>query len=319
MKEIRGLDIEQRNKYRHAIECGYFDTFEEDPREWRHTFAGSFIWKYPGRVKYLQVLSSIVGHTPEWEDITDDLTADFAEEVGQMIAASSARTICSELKALLNANKRKIPAQDFMATLTLKGEASQHVYLTRGEMERFIKYKPRTQAERFVHKNFCIQMMTGARLMDAQRMTIHNCDINTNMLSYVPQKTPGTIVHVPVDERLGLRKILSIKDVRPCCASVFNDFVRDICKKMGFYEECAIKKAGKDIIAPKWELVSSHTARRSFATNLFLAGASLEDIASMMGHGTNIETTKRYICAEREISPAVLSYFLPENFDVCNT
>ena len=61
--------------------------------------------------------------------------------------------------------------------------------------------------------------------------------------------------------------------------------------------------------AEKWELVSSHTARRSFATNLYISGVALEDIAMMMGHGKNIETTKRYICAERALNPNVMSYF----------
>ena len=28
-----------------------------------------------------------------------------------------------------------------------------------------------------------------------------------------------------------------------------------------------------------------------------------------MGHGKNIETTKRYICADRQISSNVLAYF----------
>jgi hypothetical protein len=36
---------------------------------------------------------------------------------------------------------------------------------------------------------------------------------------------------------------------------------------------------------------------------------ALEDIAMMMGHGKNIETTKRYICAERALNPNVMSYF----------
>ena len=70
-----------------------------------------------------------------------------------------------------------------------------------------------------------------------------------------------------------------------------------------------VTRANKTITTEKWKLISSHTGRRSFATNLFLAGVSLEDIAMMMGHGKHIETTKRYICAERAATPAVIAYF----------
>ena len=309
MKEIIGLNYEQNKRMQYAIKQGLLDGYETDPRGWRHSFMGSYLWKYPGRVKHLRHLEDIVGHMPDWADLTDEVIKDFAIESSETMAVSSARTICAELKALLNENKSKVPSENFHDVLTLRNEKSQHVYLTREEMERFIAYKPHSQAERFVYRNFCVELLTGARLCDAKELTIHNCDNMTGMLSYVPQKTPNIIVNVPVDERHNLRKILTMPDLRECGLDAYNSFVRSICKKIGLYEECTITRAGKTITASKWQLVSSHTARRSFATNLYLSGISIEDIAMMMGHGTNIDTTKRYLCAERQVTPAVMSYF----------
>lgn len=151
--------------------------------------------------------------------------------------------------------------------------------------------------------------MTGARLCDAEKLTINNCDIDTGTLSYVPKKTPGIIVTVPVDERLKLRELLADKYRRPCCNDVFNTIIRRISKECRIDTMCTIRRRGEDVTAPKYELISSHTARRSFATNLYLAGVSIEDIALLMGHGKNIETTKRYICAERPVSTNVMAYF----------
>lgn len=156
-------------------------------------------------------------------------------------------------------------------------------------------------------------MLTGARMIDTIKLTISNCDIETNMLSYVPQKTPGVIVRVPVDERHGLRKFLADLGGEACCKDTYNDIVCRICTRIGIDTVCTVVKAGQTKTAPKYELVSSHTARRTFATNLYLAGVSLEDIAMMMGHGKNIETTKRYICAERTLNPSVMSYFQPQS------
>ena len=311
---IRGLSFSQKEKYRNAIAVGYFNGYDADPRAWRHSFVGTFIWKYPKRVRTMDVLTAIVGQPPVWDDITDMFLKDFVSELSESgLAPSSVRTMCAELKAVLNANYRRIPCQrdDFMRILSVRGTASQAVYLTRDEMERIVAYQPVGDLQRYVHRNFCVEMLTGARLVDAEQLSLNNCDPSTSMLSYVPKKTPGIIVRVPVDERLGLRRFLADTTDRPTGVDVFNETARTICRNCGITDMQTATRANRTVTTEKWRLVSSHTARRSFATNLFLAGVSLEDIAAMMGHGKNIETTKRYVCAERKVTPAVASYFRP--------
>ena len=311
MKHIYGLSVEQNQKYRYAIKCGYFDSFEQDQRVWKHTFVGRFIWKYPNRVGVLKRWTDLLGHQPSWEDMTDDNLRDFVDELKDSgLTPSSIKTMCAELKSVLNEGKSKVPSNEFMAILSISGiMATKAVYLTPNEVVRFLCYNPKTKIERYVHHNFSVCMLTGARLVDATRMTINNCDYETNMLSYIPQKTPGVIVRVPVDERRNLRAILSDIQERSCGLDVYNENVRKICERLNITTMCTATKGGRDVTEPKYKLVSSHTARRTFATNLYLAGVSIEDIALMMGHGTNTETTKRYICAERQLNRSVISYF----------
>lgn len=313
--QIKSLSYEQRKKYKHAIKQGYFRGYDDNPRLWRHSFAGTFLWKNPGRTKIVDTLKGIIGHVPQWDDIDETTLKDLVTELEERgLAPSSIRTMCAELKAVLNDNKKLVPCDrdDFTSILSVKGTTSQAVYLTREEMLRIINYPPHTDLERYVKRNFCVGMLTGARRVDAERLTMANCDMKTNILSYVPQKTPGIVVHVPVDERLSLREFLQDDTQRNVCQNTFNDVIRHICMTLRINAEVAITKAGDHVTAPKWQFVSSHTARRTFATNLYLAGISLEDIALMMGHGKNIETTKRYICAARELSSDVLSYFQPK-------
>lgn len=322
MIEIKGLNFEQNKKYQAAIAAGFFDSYEDDPREWKHSLVGTFIWAYPRRTSTLTRIQNVVGHIPQWDEMTDEVLQDFVDDcVEDGLTSSSVKTVCAELKGVLNKNKRRIPSDEFKKILTVKGEISQAVYLTREEMLRIIKFKTVGPIEQFVRRNFVVEMLTGARRCDAQRLTIHNCDIGTGNLSYVPQKTPGIVVTVPVDERMHLRRFLADEYQRDCWSDVFNDTIRHICEKCHIDTVCSIRRRGKQITAPKWQLVSSHTARRSFATNLFLEGMSLEDIAMLMGHGKNIETTKRYICAERPVTRFIKSFFKkeqkpPENVDV---
>lgn len=317
MTELTSLSYEQNKKYQSAINSGFFDGYEKNPRQWKHTFVGAYVWKYPGRIRALRIFRDMLGRNPEWADLTDTNLKDLVDEFADAgMAPSSIRTLCSELKALIALNtEQNPPSANFRRILSPKGNTSQAVYLTRDEMKRFIEYKTYDETERFVQHNFAIAMLTGARLVDAEQLTTANCDIETGTLSYVPQKTPGIVVTVPVDERFPLRQILA--DIRanmfPCALSTFNSTVRRICRELGFNSLHTVMRRNKNVTAEKWELVSSHTARRSFATNLYLAGVSLEDVALMMGHGRNIETTRRYICAERPLTPNVMAYFQPNS------
>ena len=71
--------------------------------------------------------------------------------------------------------------------------------------------------------------------------------------------------------------------------------------------------AGKEETGKKYRFISSHTGRRSFATNLSKKGVPLEQIAVMMGHTSNgkpnIQMTMRYIVGKTEIDSNTLKLF----------
>lgn len=313
--DLVSLSYEQKRKFNAAIDRGYFDDFERNPREWKRTFVGAFIWRYPRRTNLIEILTKLFGHLPEWSDMTFYNLKDVVDELqAHGFAQSSVRTLCSELKAVLNENHHSVPCDryDFSNILSVKGTVSQAVYLTRDEMKKIMKYKPESPVEKYVKRNFVVEMLTGARLIDSMKLSMNNCDPGTGMLSYVPEKTPNLVVRVPVDEKLRLRPYLADTTEMLVYIDKFNDTIRDICRKCGINSMQTITRRSKTETGEKWQFVSSHTARRSFATNLFLAGISLEDIAMMMGHGKNIETTKNYICAYRNASKFLISYFRPE-------
>lgn len=312
IENLVSLSWEDKKRLRSAIKYGYLDDYEDNPRAWKHSVVGALLWKNPRRCSTIKRLTDIVGHIPQWEDLTDDVLRDFAEETQDAMTASSAKTICSELKAIINQNRRKVPSYDYKEILSIRSEASQAVYLTREEIARIMQFNAVGWMEISVKRNFLIGCLTGARICDAEKLTTHHCDIDTGMLSYVPQKTPGIIVTVPVDEGMNLRSILAVTVFRDPALAAFNKIIRNICQACHIDTVCTIRRRGKPETGPKWQFVSSHTARRSFATNLFLAGVSLEDVAMLMGHGKNIDTTKRYICAERKISSNVMAYFRPQ-------
>ena len=69
-----------------------------------------------------------------------------------------------------------------------------------------------------------------------------------------------------------------------------NQYLKEMCQIIGFDEMVRVKKSigGKrvDKFSPKWENVTTHTARRSFATNFFELGIPASQIMLITGHST---------------------------------
>ena len=70
----------------------------------------------------------------------------------------------------------------------------------------------------------------------------------------------------------------------------FNQYIKEVCQAVGITDSVlkSITRGGKKITTAyeKWQLVSSHTARRSFATNLYRQGLPVVTIMAITGHRT---------------------------------
>ena len=129
---------------------------------------------------------------------------------------------------------------------------------------------------------------SGLRLGDALNINPGNIDEN-GRLRIKTSKTGFTVV-IPKSDVLNaiLKKY---KNQIPYYSSVvFNRKIKKICRKAGIIQEVFIKKSSKGrqltIKLKKYELVSSHTGRRSFATNAYLAEIPTLDIMAITGHRT---------------------------------
>lgn len=79
-------------------------------------------------------------------------------------------------------------------------------------------------------------------------------------------------------------------------AKEFNDIIKIVAEKAGLKQLCRIReiRAGKTTLMdiPKYELISSHTGRRSFCTNFYVEGIATAIIMSISGHKTEKEFMK---------------------------
>lgn len=295
------MSMEDRERYKVALRRGYCE--EYGTPEWRHSFVGRFLQKYPERVKILDMLRDLCGHIPTWDDMTDMLLRDFKDAVSEKVCASSEKVTLARLKAVLADYDGQLPSRNFRKILSCKGEPSEAVFLTEDEVALIDAYMPENDIERHVKRLFMIGCYTMARHSDCERLT--DANVEDGWLNYVSQKTKVK-TKVPVHKNL-LRYLNEPDDVE-VNDFVYNVTIREICRKCGIDREVTIFRRGHETTAPKYEFISSHTARRSGATNVYLRGGEILQVSRLMGH-TNVYTTQRYLVGNRELSSEVMGFF----------
>ena len=117
----------------------------------------------------------------------------------------------------------------------------------------------------------------------------------------IRQKKTGAKISIPVSSEL--RSILERYDYKlPHLEDqVLNRYIKEICRLAGLDELIEIHNTKGGVIHKelkhKWELVQSHTARRTGATLMYLAGMDYYDIMRITGH-TSPTMLKKYIKAD---------------------
>jgi len=101
-----------------------------------------------------------------------------------------------------------------------------------------------------------------------------------------------------------------------------NEYIKEICEKAKINDNIEVQTitAGtrQRKIVPKWKLVSTHTARRSFASNLYKSGLQPQTIMKLTGHRTlkafmtyiRLDDTEHFTLAQKhmeEIQKSTLS------------
>lgn len=272
------------------------------------TLKEAFYAKYPENHKILGYFEEANKCEATWENLTKVRLQRYVDYMSQRLSPNAVKTYCSKVRTVLSLydEEAAIP-KDYNKVLQIKKDASQHVYLNDDEIRKIIAYQPTSLCERAIKNWFLMGCLTGARHSDYVRFTSNN--IHDQQLHYVSIKTHtntsvplSPLVEKIIDEnnRLGYNKI-SISDV------YFNRLLKRICKNAGITETVSVYSRGKFTTGEKWKYVASHSARRSFATNLYKKGVDIYTISRLCGH-SSVEMTKQYICCGPNISDAVLDY-----------
>jgi integrase len=168
-------------------------------------------------------------------------------------------------------------------------EDVDNVYLNETELKQLKDYdfSKVPHLER-VRDWFLLLAWTGSRFSDLQK--IDKANIKNEMITYRQQKT-NTSVTIPMHPVVNdILQKYNYQMPELISNQKFNDYIKEVCQaaKIDSLESFTRTVGGKLITEtmPKYELVSSHTCRRSFCTNMYLRGLDTLMIRSISGHKT---------------------------------
>ena len=181
-------------------------------------------------------------------------------------------------------------------------EESDNIYLTKDELKQFYLYdfSQKPYLER-VRDLFIIGCWTGLRFSDLKQLTPDR--MKSDFIKLKQHKTGEPVVipiHYTVKE---IHKKYNGKLPEPISNQKFNDYLKEAAKIAGinsiFIKTSSEKGFRIEKKYPKHELISSHTARRSFCTNAYKDGIQTLSIMAISGHKTE-KAFLKYIKVEPE-------------------
>ena len=173
---------------------------------------------------------------------------------------------------------------------TLREDADT-VYLSIEELKRLeevdLSSSPRLQK---VKDLFLIGCYTGLRFSDFTQIKPENISASKSRIQIRTHKT-GQRVTIPLHPVVrNIMRNYSSELPKAYANQVMNKYLKEVMSIAGFKEpiETTITRGGKleKSVTPKFKLITTHTARRSFATNLYLADIPAISIMKITGHLT---------------------------------
>jgi integrase len=173
-------------------------------------------------------------------------------------------------------------------------EDTDAVYLNEDELDKLYKYdlSNNSRLER-VRDLFIFGSYVGLRYQDYSSIRNENIVSYKNeegeveyYLKVITQKTKE-VVYIPCHPLVLeiFKKYDENNNRLPEAISNqnFNEYIKEVCKLAGFTEKGRLLEEPEKEL---WECISSHTARRNFATNWYLDGVETIDLMKMTGHRT---------------------------------
>lgn len=259
--------------------------------------------------RYLERYEEYIGHHIEGKDFDYLCVESFFAYMRQYeLRHNTIVKIAQTIVACVNHMRREgIQVGRDYEDFPLKEEEVTTVALSDEEIERVYNLKL-SKKSAIIRDLFVFACETGLRYSDL--VALQDDNIRDGILTVRTSKT-SALVCIPLRRRA--REIIARHDgaIRYTDSQTnYNKCVKTLCRRAGITEKVLCEyTVGTRFVrrsVPKYKLVSSHTGRRSFATNAYFAGIPTVRIMLITGHKTE-QAFFRYIRVGKKENAKALS------------
>lgn len=330
---VNSLLIEGKDPVKNLVKSIYEGNKIQEQSKKQHTFfeyAKEYL-KKEGRFKegtvksYQTVLNKLKqyekysGTVLEWHSFNMDFYYDFLEYYTGIegFTNNGFGKVIKNIKAILNdATEYGYNSHTGYKNRNFKAlrEEVNNIYLSEGELKSIIKLNLASHKtlER-IRDLFVFGCYTGLRFSDFSQVK--------------PEHITGEILKIKTlktDEWVSIPLMKQVKDImykyrdnpnslpKSCTNQTMNRYLKEIGEMAGINERILkIRNKGKERTEEsllKYELIVTHTARRSFATNMFKQGVPARVIMKITGHRTEKAFNSYIKISEDENAELMLKY-----------
>ena len=315
---VKQLYIEQQNSVVNSS-ISFFDYCNQFIEQCKKHKASSTIKSYKTVINKLRQYQHYCGKPLHWDSFNLNFYYDFLHFYTsvQGFHTNGFGRVIKILKIILNDsldnNIHQNTSFKNKKFKVLKEEVN-NIYLSEDELQKIIdldlSFNPTIQR---VRDSFIIACYTGLRFSDMSKINGEN--IKGDTLRIKTQKTGQWItipLLKPVRDILLSYRLSSNGFPKVCCSDTSNKYLKQIGKLAGLNDIVVkIRTKGKTRVEqrlPKYQLITTHTARRSFATNLFKKGVPSRVIMLITGHKTEQSFNSYIKINSDENAELLLSY-----------
>jgi integrase len=205
------------------------------------------------------------------------------------LLTNSAGKIVRLLKGFVNYQvaKEVIPAVD-LTHFKVVEEETDAIYLNETELAAIYKLKLSDDKElEEIRDVFIVGCFTGLRYSDLSTLSPEHIDVVNGNISLKQRKVHKAVVIPMIDY---VPEILQKYDydLPKIPSYTFNERVKELGQRAKLKQKIeVVRKKGTlrvKEVHEKWEMIFSHTCRRSFCTNMYLSGFPAEELMRISGH-----------------------------------
>ena len=276
---------------------------------------------YERTLRHLENYAAARRKVLDFDDITEAFKADWVAYMqGQGLADITTNKMLATLRAFLkSAYKRGLIETDVTTKtqLSIPTKESEAVYLTEAELEKLWNLPDLGERLENIRDLFLLGCLTGLRYSDystIQPENIRDIEHQEKVVSCLVVQTKKTAqrVVVPLTNPmlLAILEKRKMKAPKPVTNQVLNRYLKELCQLARFDTPIEVTevRAGRQqkTVYPKWQLISSHTARRTFCTIAYKRGMPIPDIMRFSGHKTP-QSFLKYVRTTAEETAVTLS------------